>query len=158
MAKVLSDCTDFSEVYIDDIVFSANLSQHVTHLRAVLKALSSYGLTVNITKCSFGKTHINYLSHLVGNGSLAVPEARITHLAQYHLPKTKRDLKSFLGLVSYYRRFIPNLADSTAALTSATVARAPNEVEWTSARLEAFYLIRKSLCCHTYLTNYSCLV
>ena len=69
MVKVLSDCTDFSEVYIDDIiVFSANLSQHLTHLRAVLKALSSYGLTVNITKCSFGKTHINYLGHLVGNG------------------------------------------------------------------------------------------
>ena len=89
---------------------------------------------------------------MVDNGSLAVPEARITHLAQYHLPKTKRDLKSFLGLVSYYRRFIPNLVDSTTALTSATVARAPDAVVWTSARLEAFHLIRKSLCCHTTLT------
>ena len=83
---------------------------------------------------------------------MAVPEARITHLAQYHLPKTKRDLKSFLELVSYYRRFIPNLADSTAALTSATVTRSPDAVEWTSARLEALHLIRKSLCCHTTLT------
>ena len=52
---------------------------------------------MNITKCSFGKTHINYLGHLVGNGSLAVPEARIPHLAQYHLPKTKRDLSHSWG-------------------------------------------------------------
>ena len=124
----------------------------IYHLRSVLQALSSAGLTVNVSKCSFGMQYIHYLGHLVGNGSLAVPEARVTHLANYGLPKSKKDLKSFIGLSRYYTRFIPSLANYTAILSPATSSQAPDAVLWTSARQDAFNCISKSLCHHTQLT------
>ena len=153
MDNVLSGCSDFAQAYIDDIiVYSSNPSDQLYHLRSVLQALSSAGLTVNVSKCSFGTQYIHYLGHLVGNGSLAVPEARVTHLANYCLPKSKKDLKSFIGLSSYYRRIIPSLANYIAILSPATSSRAHDAVLWTPARLDTFNCISKSLCHHTKLT------
>lgn len=153
MLHVLKYCIEFCQVYIDDlIVYSDSVEQHLHHLRQVLAALAKAGLTVNVDKCQFGKTRLKYLGLLVGGGQLQVPEARVEALKNYIQPVKKKDLKAFLGLVSYYRQFIPNLADSTALLSPAVSSKAPDTVQWTPSRLEAFHVIRKSLCSHVILT------
>ena len=98
MEVVLGGCYGCSAPYIDDIiVFSKDGVEHVQHLRSVLEALKEKGLTVNIQKCEFGRTQLEYLGHMVGNGEMAVPSHRVTAMSNFILPRTKRQLRSFLG-------------------------------------------------------------
>ena len=139
MEVVLRGCYLYAAPYIDDIlVFSENGVEHIAHLKKVLEALSSNGLTIKETKCEFGKTHLEYLGHLIGNGELAVPRHRATAMAEFRLPRTKKQLRSFLGAASYYRRFILNFANFSSQLSPDTSKYAPSVVQWSGGKLEAF--------------------
>ena len=95
---VLGGCYSCSAPYIDDIiVFSQNGVEHVKHLKLVLRALKDNGLTVKRGKCEFGRMQLEYLGHMVGNGEMAVPSHRATAMSQFKQPRTKRQLRSFLG-------------------------------------------------------------
>ena len=121
MEVVLRGCYEWSAPYIDDIiVFSKNGVEHVNHLREVLGVLGSNGLTIKEEKYSFGRTHIEYLGHLIGGGELAVPGHRATAMAEFRLPKTKKQLRSFLGSASYYRRFVKSVASYSSVLSPDT--------------------------------------
>ena len=146
MKEVLRGCYLYASPYIDDIlVFSQNGVEHVRHLREVLKALGRSGLTIKEKKCEFGKTHLEYLGHLIGNGELAVPRHRATAMAEFILPKTKRQLRAFLGAASYYRKFIWQFANYSALLSPDTSKYAPSVVVWDGGKLEAFNHLRVSL-------------
>ena len=153
MEEVLRGCYEFAAPYIDDIlVFSRNGVEQELHLREVFGALSSHGLTVKEDKCMFGRTHLEYLGHLIGGGQLAVPSHRATAMEAFLLPKTRTQLRSFLGSMSYYRRFIKNYASYSALLSPATSKSAPSVVIWDSARLEAFTTLKGMLCAVCALT------
>ena len=112
MEKVLADHCEYARTYIDDIiVFSKDWESHLHHIRKVLSALSSAGLTANPTNCEWGGRQMLYLGHMVGSGKLSVPRDRAEAMANFQWPVTKRGLRSFLGSVSYYRRFIPRIAE-----------------------------------------------
>ena len=147
MEKVLQPVNDCASVYIDDIVvFSNTWKDHITHLSRVLDCIRQAGLTAKATKCSFGKAKIEYLGHIIGSGTLVVPKQRITALAEYKRPVTKKTLRSFLGCISYYRKFIPQYADMSALLTPSTSVSAPKAVVWTVDMDRAFNRLKVSLC------------
>ena len=87
-----------------------------------------------------------YLGHVIGSGQLAVPELRAKAMAEFVRPKTKKGLRSFLGSVSYYRQFIPNIANYTALLTPSTSKMVPANVKWTEGMASAFLTLKNSLC------------
>ena len=89
-------------------------------------------LDVKVKKSEFGKKFLEYLGHTIGSGVLAIPDQRVSDLVQYRLPKSRRDLRAFMGGVSYYRRFLPGLAALMARLSPAMskTARAP----WSGVR------------------------
>ena len=152
MEKVLEPVVDCASVYIDDIVvFSKNWSDHMAHLSRVFECIRQAGMTAKTSKCSFGKTKIEYLGHTIGSGQLAVPEHRIASLATYKRPTTKKTLRSFLGCMSYYRRFIPKYSDMSAVLTPSTSVSAPRSVVWTPDMDRAFQKLKVSLCDHVSL-------
>ena len=100
MEVVLNSCYSFSAPYIDDIVvFSKNGKEHVGHLRKVFEALKQHGLTVKLAKCGFGRTKVEYLGHIIGGGVLAVPAHRAAAMSEFLLPKTKKQLRSFLAII-----------------------------------------------------------
>ena len=139
MEVVLRGCYEWAAPYIDDIlVFSKNGAEHGQHLREVLRGLGESGLTIKESKCEFGKTHIEYLGHLIGNGEVAVPRHRTTAMAEFRVPKMKRQLRSFLGSASYYRRFVRNFASFSSVLSPDTSKMAPGVVQWSEGKLEAF--------------------
>ena len=139
MEVVLRGCYDCSAPYIDDIVvFSRDGVEHVKHLKLVLGALRENGLTVKLIKCEFGKNQIEYLGHLIGNGEMAVPSHRATAMSEFLQPRTKRQLRSFLGGASYYRRFVKDFAKYSSLLSPDTSKFAPNVVNWDGGKLEAF--------------------
>ena len=146
MEVVLQKCYGCSAPYIDDVlVFSENAREHVGHLRQVLKQLSEYGMTVKESKCVFGRKKVEYLGHVIGGGQLAVPEHRAAAMANYIQPKTRKQLRSFLGAAGYYRQFVPGFAKLSSVLPPGTSKSAPSVVEWTEERLEAFKAIKVSL-------------
>ena len=146
MEVVLRDCYAFSAPYIDDIVvFSKDGVEHIQHLREVFIALEKHGLTVKLNKCEFGKSQLEYLGHLIGNGELAVPSHRATAMTKFLQPKTKKQLRSFLGAASYYRRFIKDFANFSSLLSPDTSKFAPGVVDWNGEKLEAFHHLKVCL-------------
>ena len=147
MEIVLRGCYEWAAPYIDDVVvFSDSGGEHLVHLTKVFEALRENGLTVNEEKCAFGKGQMEYLGHLIGKGQVAVPEHRVTAMAEYRRPKTKKDMRAFLGSAGYYRRFVHGFAKMSCLLSPATSKAAPSVVCWDEGMLEAFQQLRVSLC------------
>ena len=126
-------------------MFSKNGVGHVEHLRKVLDALGENGLTIKNDKCEFGRTKLEYLGHLIGGGQVAVPRHRATAMEGFIQPKTKKQLRSFLGAMSYYRRFIQGFAKYSSLLSPDTAKSAPNVVIWGGAKLDAFNHLKGAL-------------
>jgi len=85
-------------VYIEDIlIFSNCLKDNIEDLRKVLIALRMAGLKSKKSKCQWGLKYVEYLGHKIGNGQMAVPEHRITAMKEFIQPKSKKDLRAFLG-------------------------------------------------------------
>ena len=146
MEVVLHNCYRFSAPYIDDVlIFSDSPGDHAVHLRQVIQELSSSGMTVKESKCRFGMQKIEYLGHIIGGGELAVPEHRAAAMQDYLLPRTKKQLRSFLGAAGYYRKFIQGYASMSSVLSPGTAKMAPSVVDWTEEGLEAFQSIKVSL-------------
>ncbi len=144
MEEVLVDCSEFSRVYIDDIlVVSSCWKEHVAHLRKVLDVLREAGLTCKWAKCQFGKRSLEFLGHQLGDGKVSVPAARVAAIRDHPIPNTRKQLRAFLGLVGFYRRFIPGFHQWSSVLTPHTSSAMSGRVSWTSLMLDAF----KSLCC-----------
>ena len=110
------------------------------------------GLSLKLSKCEFGRTQLEYLGHVVGKGQVAVPEQRATAMAKFIRPVSKKQLRSFLGMMSYYRRFIFNFANYSSVLSPATSKSAPSVVDWSSSMLDAFNFLKGALVSVTVLT------
>ena len=94
-------------VYLDDIiVFSDNPKDHIVRLEAVFKKLATAGLKLKPSKCFFFKEEIDYLGHLVSGKGVATSPKKIEAVTKWPVPQTVYDVRSFLGFVGYYRRFI----------------------------------------------------
>lgn len=118
--EVLKDC-DFCFAYIDDIlIFSKSEAEHREHLDIIFKRLQAYGMTVNINKSVFGQEEMPFLGYNISaNGISPLPE-RVKTILEYSLPETVSDLKRFLGIINFYRRSLPNAAQSQLLLTDLT--------------------------------------
>ncbi len=146
MDEVLVDCREWANVYIDDIlVVSEDWGLHLVHLERVLEALRKNGLTCKRSKCSFGRRTLEFLGHQLGGGSISVPEARVEAIRNHPLPRTRKQLRGFLGLVGFYRRFIPGLHQWSSVLTPHTSTAMPGVVSWTSSMLDAFHALCNQL-------------
>ena len=153
MTKILAGCKGFASPYMDDIIiYSTSWKEHKQHVRSVLKCLKEAGLTANPKKCCWGGKVMDFLGHRVGDGSMTIPDKRVEALRTYTRPTTKKGLRSFLGAVSFYRRYVQLLAKDTAVLSPATSKLAPAKVSWTGDMESAFHHICESVSNYCILT------
>lgn len=132
--------------YIDDIIITGeSWEHHLDLLNQVLTVLSANNLTVKLAKCSFGERYVEFLGHCIGRGQISPQLAKTTAIREFVQPKTKRDLRAFLGLTGYYRRFIPSYASITACLTALLKKDQPDKLCWTSEHTRAFDQIKSIL-------------
>lgn len=97
----------FVLVFFDDIlVYSRNLQEHLDHLKLVLDTMRQHTLYAKLSKCSFGGQRVEYLGHVITGDGVATDPAKIEVVAQWPTPTTVKQLRGFLGLSGYYRRFI----------------------------------------------------
>ena len=93
------------------LIHSPDIETHLKHIRILFQRLREADLKLKGSKCNYFKTHVQYLGHLVsGNGIRSLPE-KLESVKKMPAPTTPKEVKQFLGLVGYYRKFIPRFAD-----------------------------------------------
>ena len=131
-------------VYLDDIiVFSKTFEDHVKHLQLVFNALNSYHLRLKLEKCIFFMVELRYLGYIVSRNGVKVDNEKIRAINEYPIPKSITDVKSFLGLASYYRRFVPDFATTAVPLHDVTSVR--STFVWTESCQLAFEELKRKL-------------
>lgn len=128
--------------YVDDIlIYSNDIEEHKNHLELIINVLNKNGLKININKCQFFKNEIEYLGYNINGRYISVDPSRLDVIKDYPLPKTVRGLKSFLSLVQYYKRFIPQLGNKTEKLYC--LLRKNSKFIYNDQTIEAFNSINK---------------
>ena len=145
MREVLSGMSCV-ESYIDDlIVFSSDWGTHLQTLEELLKRLSEANLTACPSKCIFGASTVEFLGHDVGYDWITPNNDNLDKIARAKRPVRKKEVRSFCGLLGYYRDYIPSFAIIAASLTDLTKNGQPNFVEWSEAQEKAFNILREAL-------------
>lgn len=119
MNEVLHPFIDhFVVVYLDDIVvYSRSLEEHVGHLRQVFRKLQEHELYVKHQKCSWAQPNVAFLGHVIGGGQIRMTQDKVRAILEWDQPTGVKELRSFLGLANYYRRFIGGYSAVAAPLT-----------------------------------------
>ena len=151
MDNLFLNC-DFTFVYLDDIlIFSESEEQHLEHLEIVMKILQQNGLRLNIDKCQFFKSNIDYLGFNLSVDGIKPTSAKIEQITSFPPPGDTDGLRRFLGMVGYYRRLFPDFA--TKALPLTDLIKITNEennaknvkITLNSIQLTCFTEIKKEL-------------
>ena len=132
MTLIMNECCDCCLVYMDDLlVFSKTQEAHRTHLTRVFGALDKAQLRAKLSKCVFGATEVEFLGHVVRHGTIDMDPEKRDAILKWQPPLiSAKQVRQFMGLVSYYRNFIPQLSTMAEPLTRLTRKRVRLEWGW----------------------------
>ena len=146
MNEILKDYIGvFVLVYIDDIlIYSASIEEHIKHVRIIISVLAKYGFKVKPSKCDLFKQSVKFLGHVISPRGLEPNPDLVSALYQTPVPSTLKQVKSFVGLATYYRKFIKNFSVIASPLY-AVKEISKNKIEWTKECQTAYDTLRDIL-------------
>ncbi|GJU26511.1 putative reverse transcriptase domain-containing protein [Tanacetum coccineum] len=135
----------FVIVFIDDIlIYSKTQEEHVEHLRLVLELLKKEKLYAKFSKCEFWLREVQFLGHLINSNGIHVDPSKIKAVKNWKATRTLSEVRSFLGLAGYYRRFIENFSKIAKSLTILT--QKSKTFDWDEEHEFAFQTLKDKLC------------
>jgi hypothetical protein len=135
---------EFVMVYLDDIiVYSETFEEHLKHLCVAFDRLQVAGLRLNPEKCFFVKAELEFLGHIISNQGIRTDPLKTEKVKNFPRPKNTTQLRGFLGLASYYRRFVPNFARIATPLNK--LLRKGTVYRWTTEQDQAFNALKECL-------------
>ena len=144
MNKVLDNCP-FAMTYLDDIIiFSDMEEEHLAHIEEIFKRLEAADLKMKRPKCDFFKKHTHYLGHLISANGIRPLKHKLDTICDMPAPCNSKEVKQFLGLAGYYRKFVPCFADLSRPIARLTCK--DRVFEWTHECRKAFDILKQSLC------------
>ena len=145
MNKVFMEFLDkFVVLFIDDIlVYSKNEEEHKEHLRLVLEKLREHQLYAKFSKCEFWLKEVGFLGHVISGEGIAVDPTKVQSVTEWLAPTSVSEIRSFLGLAGYYRRFIENF--SRIAKPMPELLKKDTKLKWTKECEASFQELKKSL-------------
>ncbi|GKB90246.1 putative nucleotidyltransferase, ribonuclease H [Tanacetum coccineum] len=135
----------FVIVFIDDIlIYSRHEKEHEEHLKTILELLKKEELYAKFSKCEFWINTVKFLGHVIDSGGIHVDPAKIEAVKNWASPTTPSEIRQFLGLVGYYRRFIKGFSKIAKPMTELTQKN--QKFDWGEEQEEAFQLLKQKLC------------
>lgn len=139
-----SELREIVFVYLDDLlVFSKNFEDHIVLLKKVAECLAKSGLNINVTKSKFCMKEVNYLGFVVGGGSIRTSDERVEAIRNFKIPQTVREVRQFLGVANYYRKFVHNFSSLASPISD--LIKKGKKFEMTEEALEAISNLKRSL-------------
>jgi len=134
----------FVVVFIDDIlVYSRNEEEHAEHLRVVLSRLRDHQLYAKFSKCEFWLKKVPFLGHVLSEEGISVDPAKVQEVLDWKVPTSVHEVRSFLGLAGYYRRFISEFSKTSKPMTR--LLQKDEKFVWMPECEEAFHKLRTML-------------
>jgi hypothetical protein len=135
---------EFVIVFLDDVlVYSKSKQQHEQHLRTVLQVLRERELYAKLSKCEFFQSEIGFLGHVINEHGIKMESSKVDSVSKWPAPKNIHELRSFLGLAGYYRRFVKDFSLIASPLTSLLHKNTP--YEWTAQQDDAFNKLKSAV-------------
>ncbi|CAK1590060.1 unnamed protein product [Parnassius mnemosyne] len=139
---------EFCYCYLDDfLIFSRNEEEHEKHLPEVFDRLKRYGMLINTSKCIFGVDEVTFLGYRILESGTKPLEEKVQVIMEYPQPKEVRQLRRFLGIINFYRRFLPNSAQAQAPLNNLLTGavKGRQTITLTDKEIKAFEDCKRSL-------------
>ena len=144
MSVVLQGLSHFATAYLDDIlIYSEILTDHLLHLKEVFSRLRTHGLKLKLKKCSFLQSETNYLGFIINNRGISPDPKKVDAIRTLPAPTCVREVRSFIGMCSYYRRFIPNFSEIAEPVVALTRKHA--RFKWSEECQTVFEYLKQSL-------------
>jgi hypothetical protein len=141
LAPLLRKCV---LVFFDDIlIYRSSFKEHMQHLRLVLQLLSKDNWSIKMSKCKFGQQQISYLGHIISAKGISTDPAKVEAVNSWPQPSNVNELRSFLGLAVYYRKFVRHFAVLAKPLTN--LLKKDVLFVWYVEHTEAFQLLKQAL-------------
>lgn len=140
---------DFQFCYIDDIIIASTTEQqHREHLKQIFERFEKYGITINLGKCTFGQSKLNFLGYEVSTEGIKPLKERVNAIVNFPKPETIEQLRRFLGMLNFYRSHIPNAIKNQSTLNQFlhnSKKRDKTKIPWTDEACEAFSKCKQDL-------------
>ncbi|XP_055345118.1 uncharacterized protein LOC129592977 [Paramacrobiotus metropolitanus] len=149
MDKVLSKAKRKGCVfgYIDDVIFAGKTWEiFMQNMRNVLQSLVEAGFTIKPTKCEFGMKEMGFLGHILSEDGIRMDPEKVTAVSEFKRPQTERQLRSFLGLANYYRKFIMGYVQKTCHLYELLRQDKQVKKDWNKVHEDEFNSLKQLLC------------
>ncbi|XP_067655940.1 uncharacterized protein [Haliotis asinina] len=144
MNKVLEGMGAFAIAYLDDIlIFSQTQEEHLNHIKAVFKRLREHSLKLKLSKCTFTQRETKYLGFTINSNGIKPDGQKVRVIQAMGAPTTVKEVRSFIGMRSYYRRFIPNFSKIAEPIIKLTKKFA--RFQWSKDCQRAFDFLKESL-------------
>ena len=129
---------EFAYVYIDDIlVASRDTESHTQHLRLLFERLWEHGLVINVSKCKFSCSTLDFLGHRISSTGITPLPKKVEAITHMEEPKTIKGLQCFVGMINFYFKFIPAVARIMAPHFEALTEK-PKALVWNAATVKVF--------------------
>ena len=143
MSVIIQGCNNFATAYLDDImIFSSTLEEHLEHLSIIFGKLRQHNLKLKLKKRSFLKIETNYLGFVINENGIKPDEKKVEAIRSLPVPTYVKEVRSFIGMCSYYRRFIPNFSQIAEPIVALT--RKYAHFKWSDAHQRTFDYLKDS--------------
>lgn len=144
--KVFGDMMPKVYHYVDDfIIVSATFEEHIQLLREVAKRLREANLTISKEKSSFCYKRVTFLGYILAEEGLSANPERVKPIVDYKKPETVKELRRLIGMIGWYRRFLPKIAETLAPLTDLTKGDSKVRIKWNEKAGQAFEQVKLAL-------------
>jgi hypothetical protein len=134
----------FVLVFVDDIlIYSRTITDHAQHLKEVMQLLEKNKLYIKRSKCSFAQESLEYLGHIISSKGVATDPAKIDAVKRWPIPNSAKQLRGFLGLAGYYRKFIRGFGAISRPLTN--LLKKNTQFIWTAGEQSSFVALKNAL-------------
>jgi hypothetical protein len=146
MVRKLLDGSKNLESYVDDIIgYSQDWAYHLGILRDLFERVKRANLSLKPSKCKIGFDSVDFLGHTLKTDFIGPQSETVGKILTMSRPQTKRQCRSLLGLINFYRRYIPDCATLVAPISDLTKSKAPNKIEWGEIQESAFSKLKDIL-------------